>query len=110
MTTVITAPVPSSIEAWRRLSRVRRRGTDPEIRLRQELHRRGLRYRVDSKPEPSIPRRTDIVFAGARLAVFVDGCFWHGCTEHRSIPVANHSWWAAKLARIVARDRDTCSG
>lgn len=75
--------------------------------LRRELHRRGLRYRVDAAL-PGLPRRrADVLFARARVAVFVDGCFWHGCPEHKTAPAANSKWWAAKLARNVERDRDT---
>lgn len=75
--------------------------------LRRELHRRGLRYRVDA-PVPGFPRRrADVLFARARVAVFIDGCFWHGCPEHKTTPAANGAWWAAKLARNVERDRET---
>jgi DNA mismatch endonuclease (patch repair protein) len=75
--------------------------------LRRELHRRGLRYRVDRQVLPGLPRRADIVFSSARTAVFVDGCFWHSCPEHRTSARANGAWWSEKLATNVARDRDT---
>lgn len=75
--------------------------------LRRELHRRGLRFRVDH-PLPGMPRRrADLVFTRAKIAVFVDGCFWHGCPEHATHPVANAAWWSEKLARNVERDRQT---
>lgn len=91
----------------RRMSRQRTRDTDPEILLRRELHRRGLRYRVDA-PIPRLPRRrADLLFTRARVAIFVDGCFWHSCPEHRTSPATNAEWWATKLARNVARDRET---
>lgn len=76
--------------------------------LRRGLHARGLRYRVD-RPilKGDRRRRVDIVFGPARVAVFVDGCFWHLCPEHGNIPKSNSKWWRAKLERNVARDRDT---
>jgi len=75
--------------------------------LRRELHRIGLRYRVNRPVLPGVRRRADVVFTPARVAVFVDGCFWHGCPSHGTRPKANADWWAAKLAGNVARDRDT---
>lgn len=90
-----------------RMAAQRRRDTRPEIELRQELHRRGLRFRVDH-PLPGIPRRrADIVFPRARLAVFVDGCFWHDCPVHGTRPKARAQWWVEKLRRNVERDLDT---
>jgi len=83
----------------------RRRDTGPEMALRRELHRRGLRYRVDYAPVPGLRCRADIVFTRARMAVFVDGCFWHSCPVHRTHPAANRDWWREKLDRNVERDR-----
>lgn len=84
-----------------------RRDTSPELALRKALHAAGLRYRV-TYPVPGARRRTiDIAFTRARLAVFVDGCFWHGCPDHGTSPRANGEWWRAKLAANLARDRDT---
>lgn len=100
-------PAASSADALRRMQRQRRRDTKPEIALRQELHRLGLRYRVDRAVIPGVRRRADVVFPRARVAVFVDGCFWHSCPQHRSAPRSNADWWAKKLARNVERDRDT---
>lgn len=92
-----------------RMSRQRRRDTAPEIALRRELHRRGLRFRVDH-PLPGMPRRRgDVVFTRARLVVFVDGCFWHDCPDHGTRPATRTEWWVEKLARNVRRDRDTDS-
>ncbi len=86
----------------------RNRDTAPELALRRELHRRGLRYRVDvSLPEVGRRRRVDIVFPRRRIAVFVDGCFWHGCPAHGNRPTANPDWWAEKLVRNKQRDADT---
>lgn len=99
-------PAASSPEALARMTRQRRRDTRPEIAIRHLLHRRGLRYRVDAAL-PGMRRRADILFRSARVAVFVDGCFWHGCPEHRTRPKNNADWWAEKIARNIQRDRDT---
>jgi DNA mismatch endonuclease (patch repair protein) len=102
-----TTPGPAaSSEAVRlRFEGQGRRDTLPELRLRKELHRRGLRYRVD-RAVPGLARvRPDLLFAGARVAVFVDGCFWHSCDEHAHLPRSNAAWWIAKLEGNVLRDR-----
>jgi DNA mismatch endonuclease (patch repair protein) len=83
-----------------------RRDTPCELALRSAVHRLGLRFRVDW-PLPGTRRRADLAFVTARVAVFVDGCFWHGCPVHATWPKANAPWWRAKLAGNVARDRDT---
>jgi len=89
------------------MSRQLRTGTTPELLVRRELHRRGLRYRVNA-PLPGLPRRrADLTFGRARVAVFIDGCFWHACPEHATWPARNGGWWAAKLRSNVARDRNT---
>lgn len=75
--------------------------------LRRELHRRGLRYRVDTAPVKTVRRRADVVFTRRRLAVFVDGCFWHSCPQHGNSPQTNQQWWTDKLERNRRRDRDT---
>jgi DNA mismatch endonuclease, patch repair protein len=84
-----------------------RRDTPGELALRQELYRRGLRYRVDIRPLSSLQRRADIVFSRAKVAVFCDGCFWHGCPEHRTWPKNNAEWWRRKIEANRRRDRDT---
>jgi DNA mismatch endonuclease, patch repair protein len=85
----------------------RRVDTKPERLLRSALHARGLRFRKDRRLNVAGRWvRPDIVFGPARLAVFVDGCFWHGCPAHGRIPVANRNYWAPKLARNVERDRE----
>jgi DNA mismatch endonuclease, patch repair protein len=86
------------------MARVQRRDTGPELRLRSELHGRGLRYRVDSPPVDTVRGRADIVFGPARVAVYVDGCFWHGCPEHGTLPRNNRAWWQIKLAANRKRD------
>jgi DNA mismatch endonuclease (patch repair protein) len=87
----------------------RERDTKPELLLRQELHRRGLRYRLDQAIVPGTKRRrVDIVFPAARVAVFVDGCFWHGCPDHGRREYTINGWyWPAKIEGNRQRDRDT---
>lgn len=99
---------PASSEAARiRLSRQATRDTKPELMLRRELHRRGLRYRVNRRPIAQVRRTADVVFTKAKVAVFVDGCFWHRCPVHGAIPKTNTQWWTAKFEANVQRDRDT---
>jgi DNA mismatch endonuclease (patch repair protein) len=90
------------------MQRTKRSGTRPELALRSALHRRGLRFVVD-RPVPggNRRRRVDILLRRARIAVFVDGCFWHSCPEHCHLPKTNTSWWRLKFRGIVRRDRDT---
>ncbi|MGL5825379.1 MAG: very short patch repair endonuclease [Nocardioides sp.] len=90
-----------------RMADQRRKDTKAEVNLRRALHARGLRYRVDAAI-PGLPRRrADLTFATSRVIVFVDGCFWHGCPEHKTAPKNNAAWWAEKLARNIERDRET---
>ncbi len=97
-------PVPSSAGVSARMSRHPRRDTGPELALRRLLHADGYRYRVNY-PVPGLPRRSiDIAFTRAKVAVFIDGCFWHGCPDHGQVPTANNAWWIAKLARNRERD------
>lgn len=90
-----------------KMSRLARRDTAPELALRRELHARGMRYRVQVKVPTNRRRTIDIAFTRAMLAVFVDGCFWHGCPEHAVLPRTNSEWWTWKIDTNVARDRDT---
>lgn len=83
----------------------RGRDTGPERALRSALHRRGLRFRVQRRADQGLRVTPDITFGPARLAVFVDGCFWHRCPDHGNLPTANHEWWREKLEANVARDR-----
>lgn len=101
-----SAPMPSSDAVRHRFKRQRTRDTAPEIALRRELHRRGMRYRVDMAPPGTGRRRADVVFTRARVAVFVDGCFWHRCPEHSMAPKSNAAWWQEKFDRNVKRDRE----
>ncbi|MCP3756225.1 very short patch repair endonuclease [Streptomyces sp. TBY4] len=83
------------------------RDTAPEMLVRRLLHASGVRYRLQVKV-PGMPRRTmDIAFPGRRIAVFIDGCFWHGCPQHATSPKANSDWWRVKLERNRARDLET---
>lgn len=85
----------------------RRRDTAPERALRSLLHAQGLRFRCDYPILTSRRRvRVDIAFTKPRVAVFVDGCFWHLCPQHSQIPLANRAYWLPKLQRNVARDRE----
>lgn len=98
---------PSSPAVSARMSRQGSRDTAPELAVRRLLHAAGLRYRVNV-PVPGMPRRTiDIAFGSAKIAVFMDGCFWHGCPQHATQPKANAEWWRAKLEKNMARDRET---
>ena len=88
---------------------IRRRDTQPELLLRSALHRRGYRFRVDFPiplPTGRSPR-ADIAFTRQRLAVFIDGCFWHGCAEHSKPPKKNGGYWGPKIARNIERDEET---
>ena len=90
------------------MRRQKRTGTNPELAVRRLLHARGLRYRVDYKvPITGLPRRCDLAFTRVRVAIFVDGCYWHRCPLHSTIPKSNTEWWVAKLDANIARDRET---
>lgn len=82
------------------MRRVKGKNTSLELRVRRALHSRGLRYRL-SYP---LPGRPDIVFVKARIAIFLDSCFWHGCPQHLRMPHSNEEYWHAKIARNVERD------
>jgi DNA mismatch endonuclease (patch repair protein) len=91
-----------------RMQLQRTRDTKPELAVRRILHAMGLRYRVDRAPIRGLRRRADIVFGPSRVAVFIDGCFWHGCPEHGNPRPATNSWyWPEKILRNQARDADT---
>lgn len=89
------------------MRRQRRADTTPELSVRRLLHRHGFRFRIHFSV-PGLARRTiDIAFPRLRVAVFVDGCYWHGCPQHGTWPVANANWWKAKLEGNRRRDRQT---
>jgi DNA mismatch endonuclease, patch repair protein len=104
-TSLPLAPADPAVRA--RFRQQLREGTRPEMSLRRELHRRGRRFRVQYAVAGLPRRRVDIAFPKQHLAVFVDGCFWHGCPIHFIAPHANREWWLAKIAVNTARDRDT---
>lgn len=85
----------------------RGRNTRPELAVRKILHAQGLRYRVNYRPESDLRRTADIVFTRAKIAVFIDGCFWHGCPEHYQRPAVNREYWDSKLVRNRERDAET---
>lgn len=98
---------PSSPEASRRMAKVRQKGTGAEIELRRELYRNGLRYRVGYVVLRRPRRVADIVFPRRKIAIFVDGCFWHGCPQHATWPKRNAEFWREKIEANRQRDADT---
>lgn len=100
---VSSRPLPKDAMVSAVMSRMPRSSTKPEMALRRALHAAGLRFTVNRR---ELPGRPDIVLSKARLAVFVDGCFWHCCDHHGVLPKNNREWWEAKLARNVERDRE----
>ena len=99
-------PFPSSAAVSAAMRGNRKRDTGPELRLRSLLHAQGLRFRVNLEIQaPDLKVRPDIVFTKHRVAVFVDGCFWHSCRWHGTRPRANTHYWLPKLKRVAARDR-----
>src|SRR5581483_2722570 len=103
-----TAPAPraSSPDALRRMKAQRQRDTAAELALRSLLHGKGLRFRVHYRV-PDTRRTVDIAFPRLRLAVFIDGCFWHGCPQHGTWPKENAAWWREKIEANRQRDADT---
>lgn len=85
----------------------RSRDTAPELAVRRLVHAMGMRYLVNARPVPNIRRTADLVFRGPRVAVFIDGCYWHGCPLHYRQPNANADYWRDKITRNRARDADT---
>lgn len=90
-----------------RMSKQKARDTQIEVELRRALFAGGLRYRVHRRPVQGVRREADIVFASAKVAVFVDGCFWHGCPEHATWPKNNAEFWRTKIETNRRRDVDT---
>lgn len=103
----VAKPSPSSKAALNRMKAAKPRDTAPEKALRSALHKKGLRFRVDQKPIRELNRKADIVFRSTKVAVFVDGCFWHGCPIHGTQSKANAEFWRNKIKQNQLRDVDT---
>jgi DNA mismatch endonuclease (patch repair protein) len=106
----------AAVESWASSEAIRRtmlgcrsRDTRPEKALRSVLHALGLRFRVCTRPIPAVRRTADVVFPRVKVAVFVDGCFWHGCPEHYRIPQTNTKYWDDKITGNCLRDAQTNS-
>ncbi|WP_370305422.1 very short patch repair endonuclease [Amycolatopsis sp. WAC 01375] len=97
----------TSPETSTRMSKQRSRNTQIEVELRRALHAAGLRFRIHRRPLKGVRREADIVFGPTRVAVFVDGCFWHGCPEHATWPKTNADFWRTKIETNRRRDLDT---
>lgn len=107
-------PLDTASSSWAKSPAVRTvmqankaRDTGPERRIRSLLHKMGLRYRVNARPLTGLRRTADVVFPAARVAVFIDGCYWHGCTEHYRPARANDRFWSDKISGNRARDAET---
>lgn len=104
----LEASFASSEGVRKRMQLQRSHDTQPELAVRRAVHRLGLRYRVHRRPLPALRREADFVFGPAKVAVFVDGCFWHGCPDHgRRAHNVNGWYWPEKIARNRERDADT---
>lgn len=101
------SPPASSEHVRKRMQANRSKDTKPELALRADIERRGLGFEANARPLPELLRTADAVFRAERIAVFVDGCYWHCCPEHGTQPKTNAGYWNAKLARNVERDADT---
>jgi DNA mismatch endonuclease (patch repair protein) len=100
-------PRASSRAVRERMRSTPQRDTPAELRVRRLLHAMGLRYLIDARPLQDSSRRADIVFRRAMVAVFIDGCFWHGCPKHGTWPKTNEHFWREKILANRARDSDT---
>lgn len=103
MKRLITPPA-SSEAALHRMQAAKAKNTAPEIALRSQLYKKGLRYRLDKKVSPLIQTRVDIVFPTQHVAIFVDGCFWHGCPRHGTQSKSNSEYWYRKIKQNKERD------
>jgi DNA mismatch endonuclease (patch repair protein) len=104
----VERPTRASSEGVRKSMQANKgRDTKPELALRRAVHGLGLRYRVSVRPLPSMRRTADLLFTRAKVAVFLDGCFWHGCPEHHTKSATNAEYWAEKVRRNRERDAET---
>jgi DNA mismatch endonuclease, patch repair protein len=99
------APSASSALIRRVMQANTGRETRPEKTVRRFLHRTGLRFRKDLRPVPALRCAADLVFPRAKVCIFIDGCFWHGCPKHFCVPGSNSAWWAEKIEANRVRDR-----
>lgn len=104
---ILRPTVASSPGVRRSMQANKGRDTKPELALRRAVHALGLRYRVSVRPLPAVRRTADLVFTRAKVAVFMDGCFWHGCPDHHTKSATNAAYWADKVGKNRARDRET---
>lgn len=103
------APKASSSTVHYVMQRIKSRDTGPEKLLRSSLHKKGLRFRVNTYPEPNLKIKADIIFPKQKICIFVDGCFWHGCPSHFKVPKTNSDWWLEKIEDNKMRDlRQSC--
>ncbi|MFC4495936.1 very short patch repair endonuclease [Streptomyces ovatisporus] len=99
----------STASRRRNMQAIRSRDTKPEWKVRRLVHAQGLRYRVCARPLADLRRTADMVFRPAKVAVFIDGCYWHGCPQHYVAPRTNSNYWSDKVRRNIIRDQDTDS-
>lgn len=100
-------PWASSAATRKSMQGNRGRDTRAELAVRKLVHASGLRYRVNARPERELRRTADMLFTRVRVAVFIDGCYWHGCSEHFTMPSRNVAYWAGKIGRNKSRDLET---
>jgi DNA mismatch endonuclease, patch repair protein len=100
----VDRPRASAPSVRQRMQTTGRRDTPPELRVRSLLHRNGYRFRVDVSPVSATRSRADIVFPRLKFAIYIDGCFWHGCAQHGTWPKANGDWWRHKIETNRNRD------
>jgi len=96
-----------TVATSKRMVATRGRDNPRELVIRSALHRLGLRFRIHRRLIDGSTRTADIAFARAKVVVFLDGCFWHGCPKHGTFPKTNSEWWRQKILANLARDRDT---
>lgn len=101
----VASTVEVSATTRKRMQATRQRDTDCEMLVRRALWARGLRYRVNLRISKSITSRPDIVFSRARVALFINGCYWHACPLHGTVPKTNSQWWSEKFEANRARDQ-----
>ena len=101
------APRPSDRSTALRMQTQRQRDTQCELAIRRQLYRLGIRYRIDCRPVPDVHRRADIVIRPAKIALFMDGCFWHKCPLHWKPPKRHAAWWINKVESTARRDKET---